>query len=207
MTDRIGEKMEGSPINWNEYRTNYSCMSFSEIGEFYHTLDRHFPDQEKLNVDNFVTLFDITDGPHKVIELGCHNGSRSRKVVKRVESIDSWTGYDFDMFDGTSNGRYKFKPLTDWFHNTELPEFNTFVSSHTLEHLSNEQALETLRNISGKAKYIFLQLPLTEHGEDWHNRWNAHIMTWGMDKLRSVLIELGYKLFYENNGTTGWESL
>ena len=205
--------MGASKIDWNGFRDNYGKKSFNDVEEFYNIIHKYFPNQDKMRVNHFVEMFNTINlrsikNKFKVVEVGSNNGRFAKEIIKIIPNIEIWNGYDFKMFDGTTYGKYRFIPLSNWFHKTELQEFNTFVCSHIIEHLSNNQASRTLQYISKKADYILLETPLTIDGQDWNNRWNAHILTWSVDTLKKFITSLGYYMFYDvyEDGVsiTGW---
>ena len=198
------------PVNFDKFRKDYNNLTFNEVEKFYQSLHSHFPNQEYMKHYHFKKMFDYIPADELVVvELGCNKGTRSKHLVNRLPKIKKWFGYDFKEFKGTSNGRYQFKVVDDWFYNIDIPDHDVFVCSHTIEHLSNWQAIKVLEHISKTANYIMIEVPLTRKRQDWKGRWNAHIMTFTIDELKFMIRGIGYSLFYyisnPNSKIMGWE--
>jgi len=194
-------------VNWNKFREYYDSLLFSEREELSVRFDSLFPKQRYFHKGQFVKMLNMIDGDIKVVEFGCHDGSLAKETIPHVKNISMWYGFDFNTFSDRcfSIDKFKFIPLEKWFHDTKLPEFNVFVSSHSIEHISDIQALKLLKHVS-TAKHCLFEIPINDEGRSWHNWGCSHVLTWGRIRLREIMNSLGYDLFYnlDSVGVTGW---
>lgn len=198
MAAELRKAFNGHGIDWNGFRSIYQDLTFDELAEINDTVDELYPIQEQYHAVFFARMFrEIGPQPLKVVELGCHRGQLARRMFRNFNNIESWVGYDFTKpVEKTICADKRFQPvaLSDWFHKTDLPEFNVFVCSHTLEHLSQEQVMETLNHING-ADYILTETPIPEHGISWNNWTCTHVLTAGLGHVREWLLDNKYELF------------
>lgn len=187
-------------IDWDAYREKYPRMSFNELQEANKEIDILYPTQRQVHPIHFARMIRSIDSfPLRVIELGSHDGKLARAMLRDFASIISWRGYDFDKpleRNICHDERYEPISLSDWFHKTRLPEFNAFMCSHTLEHLSERQLLKTLALISS-AQYILIEIPISENGQRWDRMNCTHVLRWGLKHIRKWMDKNGFKIFYE----------
>ena len=178
-------------VDWDGYRKAYPTNR---------EIDNLYPVQAQGHVIHFASMFRlIGQMGYRVIELGCHNGRLAKRLLDDFECIDTWTGYDFEWpirRTVCSDLRYNAISLDEWFHDTELPEFNTFICSHTLEHLSEAQLAKTLRHIAD-ADNILIEVPLSEDGMDWSGFGCTHVLRLGLKHIRQWLAQNGFHIFYD----------
>jgi 2-polyprenyl-3-methyl-5-hydroxy-6-metoxy-1,4-benzoquinol methylase len=140
----------------------------------------------------------ILDKNLVVVEIGCNEGQLAKRMLSIFDNIQMWNGYDFKepiKRTAVMNSRYCPIILDDWFHETKLPEFDVFVASHVLEHLSEDQVVKTLNH--GKAKYMLLEVPLNEDGKTWETWACTHVLKWGLKHFREWFEFNSYEIFYE----------
>lgn len=215
MAPLLGKQPSVKFVDWNIFRENYQDLNFDDLEKLNSYWARLWYQDERYHKSEFIEMFNIlrcmsNNDDLYVLELGCHKGHLAMDILQQFSNIKNWIGYDFSSCVNESilnEPRYTPVSLNDWFHLTELPHFNTFVSSHTMEHLSSDQVLKTFQHIASKAKYLLLEIPLNENGKDWHNWSCAHVLTWGQKYIRDALHKLGYRWFYEIKtlGIMGWE--
>ena len=184
--------------NWyikvfNNYRTHYDSLQFNQKKKFYSRIESFFPQLKNFYRHNLDFIKDCLEPfkPLKVVELGGGNG----------ELMSEFPEYDWVNFD--------FHNLTDnlWVLKPEL-DCNLFISCHTIEHFSNrefESLIEYLHELN--PKYILLNAPLLPDGQSWHNYFGLHVLTYGTEKVKSLLqeqYELVKKVPYDETTLKGW---
>jgi hypothetical protein len=195
-------------VDWNAFRRLQPSLTFKQREKIGDYLDELYPIQRYFHAIHFKKMFEKLPEDLSVVELGCHQGNLAKKMLKEFSKIKSWTGYDFHSPISRSivhDDRYSSMILSDWFQNISLPDFDVFVSSHTLEHLSNKEAAAVLCRI--QSPYMLIEVPLNKEGRNWHNWGCTHTLLWGLDKLYNFITNLGYSMFYKSPAghVSGWK--
>lgn len=197
-------------VHWNRFREVYDDLSFADRVELAEYWDKLYSVQTHFHANRFREIFEIFSGNLKIVEFGCHQGQLAQIMLEEFPNIESWAGYDLApplKRNIVKNSKYTAIALKDWFHLTPLPDFDTFVSSHTFEHISGEQARKTLEHIDDKAKYLALEVPIDEDGRDWQNWGCSHVLTLGRKDLYKMILSFGYTLIYQipKIGVSAWQ--
>ncbi len=181
--------------NFVLFRFRYNELSFSNHVEIVDSWDDKWPVQRQYNIDGIKTALSLIDEDLEIVELGCHDGSLACELLQENDRIKCWYGYDIcSKAISRSKNLEKYKPavLNDWFHNLELPKLNLFISSHTLEHLSDDRVLATFDKVLD-VKYLLLDTPLEEYGQDWAGYHASHVLKSGKYDLERWLQERDYR--------------
>jgi len=173
--------------NWELHRACYHLLTFAEkkyLLEKYYILYPSQPPCYKLKI--FIEFF--SQLPYEeitVTELGCGNGKLGRELLARFDNIMSWVGYDL------SGSRIKNSRRARGYTAIELKEPFTgpfgdvFVSSHTFEHMNAMEVRAVLSKVD--SKYIMLEIPIKEDGQNWSQYGGAHILQQGREYIRKLL--------------------
>ena len=152
-------------------------------------------------------------GQLEVVELGCHQGNLAKTMLGQfdIKYIKSWVGYDICKAalarSVVKDKRYTAVSLSDWFYNTDLPSFNVFVSTHTFEHMDLDEIEKTFAHISQLAKYLILEIPISEAGQDFKGYRGAHVLTSGRQVIRDLITKHGFDQIMDSQTDawiTGW---
>jgi len=188
--------------NFESYRNNYADMSESVIRYLY--AEMYNPDAPcYASVEEFEKLLRNVCYP-SIVELGCHRGHLAKKLLSIFPNIQKWYGFDINpkALKHSIVDDSRFVPVLTPFTEFQDNSSNVFISSHTLEHLSTEQVTATLTAL--KHEWVFLEMPITENGQEkWKGR-NTHVLTAGRKDIRKMLKQ--YNIFYENTYTTTKEN-
>lgn len=210
LLDIMPSMTKGFPVgvNWDKFRKHYDGLSFEDRTILSCYWDQMYPDQRHFHLTRFVEMFELVPENSRILELGCHTGCLAMQILNRFPKLVRWTGYDFRYpIDRTivEDERYNTVVLKDWFYNTELIECDVFVSSHTLEHVSNKEAMAILNHVAG-IKYIMLEVPVPENGRKWAGWGCSHVLTLGQRHIRDFLSNAGYRQIYNRPqiGGTLW---
>jgi len=211
----------GKDFNFDSYRQYYSSLSFQANKRISEALDHMWPHQAQFNLRRLTKIFALIEpeipGAMKVIELGCHEGHLAKGILQRIPgfSIQSWVGYDLNSRALSRSGsivndeRFSTVALARVFYMTELPEFNIFVSTHTLEHMNIHEVIKVFDHTCKGSLYLVLEIPIKENGQDWRCYKGAHVLKEGRRAIRELLYARGYTCFYENgpSWTTAWKNI
>uniref|UniRef100_A0A6H1Z7H3 Putative methyltransferase n=1 Tax=viral metagenome TaxID=1070528 RepID=A0A6H1Z7H3_9ZZZZ len=211
----------GTNFDFDAYRQYYSSLSFPERQRISEALDQIWPLQARFNLLLLDRIFSLIEpdipGAIKILELGCHEGHLAKEILQRVPgfSVQSWVGYDLNAralsrsASIVNDERFSSFALGDWFYNIELPEFNIFLSTHTLEHMVLHEATKIFDHICKKALYLIFEIPIEENGQAWRGYKGSHVLEAGRKIIRKLLSDRGYTCFYEDgpSWTTGWKNI
>ncbi|GAG70987.1 unnamed protein product, partial [marine sediment metagenome] len=92
-----------------------------------------------------------------------------------------------------------------WIEKPNFKTYDIFLSSATLEHISDEEIIQLFDYIrSQKIKYLILLVTTTPKGSNWKNFGGAHVLRTGSIGLKKMLSERGYKLLEDNSQRIKW---
>lgn len=201
--------------NWDYYRRKYvkGMYSFDDLVRLNNIWYHKIQDQEFYKLDDALEFFSMLNGSVSVVELGCYRGSLAQHVLAANKNITSWLGYDIcsAALDETVATDKRFTPVymdEQWCTQHE-GEFDVFVSTHTLEHMTASEVRAVLNKLSVWCRQaVYLELPLVEHGKVWRGGASSHVLRWGRKHFRDLFNEDGWEVIYEppaaNTVMTGW---
>lgn len=178
--------------NWDPYRKHYGKLSFDTKQklheDWFETFNTPAPKShfDLRTINKYFNL--LKEEPLAVVELGSASGALAVSILKRHENIKFWEGYDINYMWYRF---YKHHPklyrntLVSPFEEKNLSRFNVFVSSHTIEHLNFEEVQRIAEAIQD-IKYIILDTPLLENGQNWNGYKGAHVLTEGRSQVRQL---------------------
>jgi hypothetical protein len=140
---------------------------------------------------------------HRVAELGCHDGGLAVSCLKNLPSWWSWVGYGIippPMFLKTHD-RFRYVELQNQIWLSEVEPFDVFVSSHTLEHLYDDEAEQLFSWLKGKCSHVILYVPLRMYKSDVKGR---HVLTKGYRWVNQQLEQSGFRRVWSCGGWFGW---
>ena len=201
--------------NWDYYRDLYlrGAYSFDNLVELNNIWYHKIQNQEFYNLNKALNFFSVFDEPVSVVELGCYRGGLAQKILEKNENITSWLGYDI-----CSNALNDILIIDDRFEpvymNDSWPvqhegDFDIFVSTHTLEHLTVSEVRQVLIKLEECCRRaVYLELPLIENGKVWRGGASSHVLRWGRKHFRDIFNSNGWKVIYEpparDTVMTGW---
>lgn len=193
---------------FNLFRKQYHTLSFEEQKRINTQWNSKFPNQKHYDLHFFLTCFqhiatEIGENI-SVAELGGNNGQLAFDVLSIFPRM-KWLNIEIinlDQVDGLKDFNYSFYELPAQIWNTDfrLSGFDLFVSSHTFEHLSNDDMDNFLFFLLGQnVRYLIFETPLKEHGQDWHDYHGSHVLKYGRGYIRRIL-KKKYELIKEDVG-------
>ena len=130
----------GRQKNWNAFRSVYDLLTIEDLIDINIRWDVTMPPQRcasyKLVLDAFKS--EKFGSFSEIVELGCHRGHLAKEILKNVGDVN-WTGYDINkaaINDSVITLGFTAIHQVDWFWNINIAKFDTFVSTHTLEHMN-----------------------------------------------------------------------
>lgn len=188
---------------------NYSFQDLVRINNLWYAAlneDRVFYNRKWIN--NFLKK-EVVEFPARVVELGCFRGELARDVLPNFEDIVCWDGYDICSaaidFTVCKDQRYTATKLTCPFCRIPDFKFEIFVSTHTVEHLSSEEAVDLLGFIERNCrKAVYLEMPIPESGKKWRGGASSHVLELGRKHFRRFFVSHGWKNAHEADSGMNW---
>jgi hypothetical protein len=188
-------------VDFNEYRARYADLTDEEHRAAYAEWFRLYPSQKCCTLDALRRfLRDGTDGC-AVLEIGGWDGWAAREMLVERPRLASWTNHEVcreaALASQVPDGRYRaYVPGSfRWWRDVSPWSHSFVVASHVIEHLSNDDARELLSTLKPRAWYI--EAPIAEHGQDWHDYNGSHVLTAGWREVESWLRDAGYERAWE----------
>ena len=203
-------------MKWNEYRKKYPDLTFKEkkrLIEHWYTL---YPKQTGYarNLPFFIGCIDkvIKQTKRKnlsLVEYGGHDGGLAALVMQKHNQLN-WVNVDIiphTVKEQLENYNYREHVLEDefWVEKPSFKNYDVFLSSSTLEHISDEEIIQLFDYIrSQEIKYLILLVTTTPNGSNWENYGGAHVLRTGSTGLKKMLSERGYKLLEDDSQRIKW---
>lgn len=169
-----------------------------------HPLYRHRQDSWMKCYDYMISALKLMPNANSIVELGCNDGSLAIECLGNLPRYVQWIGCDIHKaFIEKSKQHPRYKPILLekqlWEH--DLPRFDVFVSSHTLEHLYSDEVEKLVKWLSKRTRYVAICVPLRPDQGRIHA---DHILDKGSDWMVKLFNDNGFKLIWEIKGWFGW---
>lgn len=200
--------------NWDFYRTNYLNDNYSysdliKLNEYWYSRIR---EQSFFHIKWVHAFFQRYSHNYlEVIELGCYRGELATAILNNYQNIAVWLGCDIcypALINSASPDKFKPYWLDSPFYSfpTEfIGRYDTFVSTHTLEHFSTEQAIKILDLVhQGGISKIFLEMPIPEEGKIWKRGASSHVLQMGRKHFREWFLKNKWKISFERQKGMNW---
>jgi len=192
---------------FNDYRKVYSSLTFNELKKQHEQWYRKYPLQSRFEKRFFVNCFKHVVKTLKrnlfVVELGGFEGALALEILKMYPTMQ-WLNVEIikhTMKRGLEKYRYTEHVLSEqlWREKLDLRKYDVFVSSHTLEHLSNVQVKRLFEYlILNNMQYLILDIPVRPNGQTWYKYSGTHVLMMGSNHLKKLLIS-SYVLVFERS--------
>ena len=139
-----------------------------------------------------------------IVELGCNTGDLAVKCLENLAWEPTWTGYDISKYfieKSVTHNRYHPVLLDAQLWNTDLPKFDIFVSSHTLEHLYPDEIKKLAVWLEKHTRFLVFCLPAAWSYSRVHHH---HVNPKGIEWLRDLLLATGFRLVFHTAHYFGW---
>ena len=184
---------------FNEWRENYTLLTLKEQVDYHNELESKYPNQAHYDLDFALKVFDIVN-PKYVTEAGGWKGDLANVMLNRY-NIESWKNIEIckNAIDNTNckDARYSyFMPKSfDWF-DSKLYK-GLFLSTHFIEHLSNEH-FDKLINSLSNVEYVYFEAPLNDEPQTWIDFEGTHKLEYGWNQIKEKFST--HEVIIENNG-------
>lgn len=202
---KVIEKIKtGGLRGFNLWRENYDKLSFNEHKEIAANWAMIYPVQRKANIKFFKKRFKqlkdigIVLRDKEVAELGSDDGWLAYNCMSNFK-FKSWKGYDISgprvkrTLEKARKQGFLNIELHKQFWETDRDEFDIFVSSHTIEHISNEHCLKLFDFVCSKADILVLEIQVTGNRNRWNNYGGSHILSLNRGDLEGIIGDRGFK--------------
>lgn len=191
------------PRVWDRWRELYEDLSHEENIQFGNEIFARYPVQKSFNAVGILAALKIECAAKSisVLEVGGWRGDLALAAFEQLGcGITQWTNIDMcrAALDRPPEGllAYPYVPFFPdsfkWFSGRQpLKSFDVFVSAHTIEHLSDHDALDLLDHVSN-ARTMILEIPITDQGQRWDGYEGTHILGLGWNAIEDHLATKGF---------------
>jgi len=200
--------------NHNRWRENYGDLSFDDQKRYYETIFKNSPHQRQYTIEHVEAPFrnQLRDKYLWVIEFGGYQGELAHQLLLKYDNVKSWTNYEIServlTHQVCNDPRYTPILITDFIWNKPPPLiYNTFVSSHTIEHITGDDFKKLVDKVIRHCDYVILEIPLpidmSRGAKTWHNYDGTHIQDLSWNDIVTILFDVGFTKFI-HTGLHGW---
>lgn len=202
----IIEKIKHAGVEgFNQWREYYDKLSFNQ----HKDIANYWSDSSLLERSAHPSFFmwafkqliktgmDLDEA--RVAELGPADGWLAYNCMSRLK-LKSWIGYDISTVmvertlpEARSLGFVNIE-LNEQFWDSTVEDFDIFVSSHTIEHLSDNHFKELLKFISPRANALILEIYIKGSRTGWRNYGGSHILTLNGNDIDTMIRDKGFVL-------------
>jgi hypothetical protein len=170
-------------------------------------LEKHYPDQDYSGELGKIIIeyMDCRTTNYKVLELGGWDGRLAGEILERCPTINTWDNYEIcrGLKERTvcDDSRYRLIVPANfiWDLSLDLTNYDMFVASHTIEHMSFAHFKRLMDEIH-HIPILFLNIPFPKNGS-WHNSTSLHVMEASRGEIIKHIKTKGYgiKIHYINS--------
>jgi Fe-S-cluster containining protein len=192
-------------IDWDLWREQYNNLTFDDQRRIYDELLPKFPQQEGYDAAFFLHVFQRLQMAGfalevmKVSELGPFRGELAGICLKQFK-LRAWAGYEISRWavertrpDAKKLGFYNIA-IGNQFWDMDLPCFDIFVSSDTIEHFTDEDAKKIFDTACVRADILMLQIDCKPKGASWRGYDGTHIIEMTTEDIIEYLSSKGFVL-------------
>jgi len=204
VSDDVVEKIKrGDTEGFNLWRENYDSLTFSQHKDIVDCWNSRSVLERSAHTSFFMWAFKqlagagVDLGKRRIAELGPADGWLAFNCLSKLE-FKSWIGYDISriMVERTlpevKGLGFVNTELNEQFWESSVEEFDIFVSSHTIEHLSDNHFKELLKFISPRTEAIILEICVKGNRADWKDYGGSHILTLNSSDIDIMIRDRGF---------------
>lgn len=189
---------------FNRWRELYDDLSDAEQLQFCNELADKYPSQKAFKKENYNWLF--ARFPNRsVYEVGGWKGELAKYCLEN-HPIADWLNFEFcqKAADQSVVDDPRFRVVVPhkfrWFKDSIKIVPDIFLSSHMIEHLSDDDCMALLDHFRG-TPIILLEAPIKPEGQTWNNFLGTHKLNMGWDEIEMVLGLWGYRIEVRSEDT------
>jgi len=193
-------------IDWDLWREHYDELTFTDQRRIYDAVLPTFPQQEGYDASFFLRAFKrmVDAGVYylsemKVAELGPFRGELAAIVLKEFR-VRRWAGYEISRWavertrpEAVKLG-YQGIAMERQLWDDDLPPFDIFLSSDTIEHFSDKDAKRILDVGCEKADFLIMQIDCKPKGASWKGYEGTHKIEMTIEDVIEYLEEKEFVL-------------
>ena len=191
-------------IDWDEWRSRYSSMTYAEQQAFYSEVWKHHPSQLHFDAGAalaFMRALPVMPRPMRVVEIGGWRGELAEALIPYLPASWSWLNLEICREAAAASvcQQPAFRAVSPeswpWEDLPTLAGADILVASHVIEHMSVEH-LEALVDSLATARWMFLASPLPQSGTpDWAGYNGSHVLPLSLDGVTDLLADRGWDPF------------
>jgi len=194
-------KAGGKPVSFDLWRKHYRQLTFRQQVDIYNAWALRYPNQGSHYCLPAVlkAIEEVKQKLNKnvlrIIELGGYQGELAFDVLTCYPNF-IYVNYDFCSI-AIQRTKPKLKGYKFWnvrlkkpFWQIPIQKYDLFITSHTLEHMINEEVFKILNHIK-QTPFIYVQMPIRHIGYDGVGA--GHICSLSWLQIEKHLNSLGYK--------------
>jgi hypothetical protein len=184
------------PRNFEEYRQQYSSLSFNDLKMLNLTWYHIFPEQLHFRQEFFCNAVRTASEELKkplldIVEIGGYQGELAQAVSCSV-GCKSWLNIEIIQHNPMQGLPQTYREhvltLPLWVERVPLQKYDLLIASETLEHFNDEEVMYLMNYVAeARVKYLAFQIPINEEGQDWKGWTASHVLTMGRKEFRQLL--------------------
>lgn len=220
LSRRITLERIGWTGDFNKFREVYHELTLEDLKLLYRIWLVKYPEQSYFDSMFFLSCIEkvkheLGRNP-KIVELGGYDGKLAYEILKKHSGIN-WLNieiirHDVNVvpelknYDYTEHVLFNAKQVYD--EKLDLSGFDVFISSDTIEHLSNNELIKLYNYlVETNIKYLMLKINVYQNGQSWEGYGGTHLLTFGVNQLKKIFKE-HYEMVEEKDSEPhfGWDS-
>lgn len=203
-------------MTFDEYRARYDELTDDEHKAAYDEWFAKYPEQAHYTRDAVAAF--IAAHPLPVIEIGGWDGALAAEMLRAFPGLPSWDSIDICRAAcRVAAQRLHAEPRRfviwhpesfRWWRNLDwrptLPP-SSIVCSHTIEHLSDADALSLIESLPNAIRAIYLESPLKSEGQTWDGYAGSHVLTLGWNAIDEALERKGFAVASRSGDVSTYE--
>jgi hypothetical protein len=176
-------------MTFDKWREDYDMLTFAEQVAYHNELEVRYPHQAHFNLDAAKAAIQIAN-PKKIIEAGCWKADLAAEILKTNSVITHWQGIEIcsNAKERTvcNDPRFFYRDVESftWWNSIGMV-CDLFIATHFCEHLSTQHFDELAHSL--KSKYVYFEIPISEHGEEWNGYHGTHKLPLGWRHVIAIM--------------------
>lgn len=188
-------------LDFDLWRNNHAKFTFEEQKRIYNDWILKCQDQRHYKKDQFFLALDKIPELEqlRILELGPYKGYLAFDILSKYK-VKSYVGYDISDVAISLTAKevlalgYVGKALDKQiWESADIPEFDIFISSDTVEHLTSAEAIKLFDWLESRAKYIIMYVEGKRAGESWAYVTASHILELTEEDIIAIFTKKNYE--------------
>jgi hypothetical protein len=190
-------------MDFNLWRKSYSILTFDDQKRIYNDWTVRCPDQHCYKKELFFSALNEISASEleqlRILEFGPYKGYLAFDILSKYK-VKSYIGYDISGVAISLTPTevlalgYKGMELSGHiWESADIPEFDIFISSDTIEHLVSSEALRLFDWVGKRAKYVMMYIEGKKANESWAEVTASHILQLTCDDVVDIFVKKSYE--------------